>query len=72
MANKNHIRLYSSSDVHRLLSKMINQRRRGEIDSLECRDIGYLSNILLDSIEAGKLEERVVNLEMLLEQQGNK
>ena len=72
MANKKHIRLNSARDVHKLLSKMINERRRCEIDTLECRDIGYLAKILLDSIEAGGLEDRIVNLERLLEQQGSK
>ena len=67
MANKKHIRLNSARDVHKLLSKMINERRRKEIDTLECRDIGYLAKILLDSIEAGELEDRVEKLEMFLE-----
>ncbi len=71
MANKKHIRLHSARDVHKLLSKMINERRRKEIDTLECRDIGFLAKILLDSIEAGELEDRIENLEMLLEQQGS-
>jgi len=63
MANKKHIRLNSARDVHKLLSKMINERRRKELDSQECRDIGYLLRILLDSIEAGELENRIENLE---------
>lgn len=72
MANKKHIRLNTARDVHKLLSKMINEHRRNEIDTLECRDIGYLAKILLDSIEAGELEDRVEKLEMLLAQQGSK
>jgi len=64
MANKRNIRLNSARDVHKLLSKMINERRRKEIDGQECRDIGYLSKILLDSIEAGELENRNENLQM--------
>ena len=63
MANKKHIRLNSARDAHKLLSKMINERRRNEIDGQECRDIGYLLRILLDSIEAGELEDRIENLE---------
>jgi len=63
MANKKHIRLNSARDVHKLLSKMINERRRKEIDGQECRDIGYLLRILLDSIEAVELEDRIENLE---------
>jgi len=63
MANKRHVRLNSARDVHKLLSKMINERRRKEIDGQECRDIGYLSKILLDCLEAVELEDRKENLE---------
>ena len=70
MANKKHIRLNSARDAHKLLSKMINERRRKEIDGQECRDIGFMLRILLDCLEAGELEDRVEKLELLLEQQG--
>jgi hypothetical protein len=63
MANKKHIRLNSARDAHKLLSKMINERRRKEIDTLECRDVGYLLRILLDSLKAVELEDRIENLE---------
>ena len=63
MANKKHLRLNSARDVHKLLSKMINERRRGDIDTSECRDVGYLAKILLDSIELGELEDRISELE---------
>ncbi len=63
MANKKHIRLNSARDVHKLLSKMINQRLRKELGTQECRDVGFLAKILLDSIEAGELENRNENLE---------
>jgi len=66
MANKRHIRLNSARDVQKLLSKMINERRRLDIDSLECRDIGYLAKILLDSIQVGELEDRLRKLENML------
>jgi len=68
MANKRHIRLNSARDVHKLLSKMINERRRCEIDGQECRDIGYLLRILLDSIEVVEFEARIEKLEMILEE----
>ena len=68
MANKKHIRLASARDVHKLLSKMINERRRGEIGSTECRDVGYLTKILLDSIEAEDTEERLAGIEKKLEE----
>jgi len=47
---------------------MINERRRGEIGSTECRDIGYLAKILLDSIEASDVEERLAEIEKRLEE----
>ena len=64
MANKRHIRLNSARDIHKLIAKMVNERRRNEIDGQECRDIGYLLRILLDSIEAAELENRNENLQM--------
>ena len=72
MANKRHIRLNSARDIHKLLSKMINERRRMEIDTLECRDIGFLAKILLDAYAKGELEDRIEKLEILIEQQGSK
>jgi len=63
LANKKHVRLNSARDVHKLLSKMINERRRNEIDGQECRDIGYLAKILLDSLKAVELEDGLENLE---------
>jgi len=68
VANKKHIRLSSARDVQKLLSKMINERRRGQVDTTECRDIGYLAKILLDSIEAGELEDRIEKLEKSIEE----
>lgn len=67
MANKKHIRLNSARDVQKLLSRMINERKRGEVDTAECRDVGYLAKILLDSIEAGVLEDRLTELEQKLQ-----
>ena len=63
MANKRHIRLNSARDVHKLLSKMINQRLRKELGTQECRDVGFLARILLDCLEAVELEVRKENLE---------
>ena len=71
MANKKHIRLSSARDVQKLLSKMINERRRGQVDTTECRDVGYLAKILLDSIEAGELEDRIEQLEKNIEVKNN-
>jgi len=63
MANKRHIRLNSARDIHKLIAKMINERRRKEIDGQECRDVGFMLRILLDCLEAAELEDRKENLE---------
>jgi len=71
MPNKKHIRLNSARDVQKMLSKLINERRRDEADTAICRDIGYLAKILLDSIEAGELEDRLKQLEKSIEENKN-
>lgn len=63
MANKKHIRLSSARDIQKMLSKLINERRRDEVDTSKCRDIGYLAKILLDSIELGEMEDRIEQIE---------
>jgi len=68
VANKKHIRLNSARDVQKLLSRLINERKRDEIDSATCRDIGYLAKIMLDSIEAGEFEERIQDLEKTIQE----
>ena len=68
MANKKHVRLNTARDVHKLLSMVINERRRGEVDSAECRDIGYLAKILLESMDAGINEERIDIIEKKLKE----
>ena len=70
MANKKHIRVNSARDAQKLLSRMINERRRGDIGSEECRDVGYLVKIFLDAFDAGELEERITELEKSI--QGDK
>ena len=63
MANKRHIRLNSARDIHKLIARMVNERRRNEIDGQECRDVGFMLRILLDCLEAVELEGRKENLE---------
>ncbi len=71
MAGKKHIRLRTAGDVRELLAKLINERRRGQANSSECRDIGFLCKILLDSIEAGDVDERLAEIEKKLEEKEN-
>lgn len=69
MPRKGYIQLASTSDLRRFVSKLINERKRGEIDSAMCRDCGYLAKILTDILQNGVFEERISNLEELLAQQ---
>lgn len=68
MANKRHIRLESARDARKLLAKIINQRLRDEVDGETCRDVGFLTKILLSAIETSELEDRLVELEALVQQ----
>lgn len=68
MANKRHIRLESARDARKLLAKVINQRLRDEVDGETCRDVGFLTKILLSAIETSELEDRLAELEKKLEE----
>lgn len=67
MGNKTHTRLDTARDVKKLLSKVINQRLRGEIDTVSSRDVGYLAKILLDVIKVSALEEEREKQEKFME-----
>lgn len=66
MSNKKHIRLSDIRDIKKLLSKLINERYRDEVDSFKARDIGYLAKCLLEAYEKSELEERLAELEKKL------
>lgn len=68
MANKRHVRLESARDTRKLLAKIINQRLRDEVDGETCRDVGFLTKILLSAIETSELEVRLVELEKLIQE----
>ena len=56
MANKRHIRLNDVRDVKKLMTKLINQRYREEVDTQVVKDIGFLVKLYLQTIELeGKL-----------------
>ena len=56
MANKRHIRLNDVRDVKKLMTKLINQRYREEVDTPVVNDIGFLVKLYLQTIELeGKL-----------------
>lgn len=68
MANRRHVRLESARDARKLLAKIINQRLRDEVDGETCRDVGFLTKILLSAIETSELEVRLGELEKLIQE----
>ncbi len=58
--------LATPKDVSALLAQSINQLRRGELDPKVANCVGYLSGVLLHSIEKGSMEERLARLEAVL------
>ncbi len=63
------IRLNSSRDTRKFLAKLINKVNRGDVGLEKGKTMGYLAKILLESLKADALEERVEALEKLLEEQ---
>jgi len=66
MANKRNHKLKTIRDIHKLLSKLVNQRIREEVSSEVVRDCGYLLKIMIDGIRGVELEERLGNLEKVI------
>ncbi|MFH1374362.1 MAG: hypothetical protein ABII79_11250 [bacterium] len=56
-----------SEDVVKLLSVTINQVRRGEIDPRIANSVGYLSGIILRAREQGDIEERLTQIEQIVQ-----
>lgn len=60
---KNDVRFESANDVRRFMSRVINLRANDNMDSYTSRDLGYLCNIVLKSIELSTLEDRMIYIE---------
>jgi hypothetical protein len=60
--------LGNTLDVSAFLAGSINQLRRGELDPRVANAVGYLTSVLLRSLEQGPLEERVARIEAALAQ----
>ena len=58
--------LGNTKEVSALLSDSINQLRRGELDPRVANAVGYLSSVLLRSLEQGPVEERLATIEAAL------
>ncbi len=58
--------LKNVGDVSDLLEETINQVRRGPFDLRAANAIGYLTGVLLRSLEQGPVEERLLKIEAAL------
>jgi len=72
MARKGYNQLSDLSALRKFVAKLINERKRGDIDSLMCRDCGYLAKILMEIMQHSEVEDRIVKLEMFLEEKRSK
>ena len=61
--HKRAIRLNTARDARRFLAKVINSVMRDEMEPGKGGRLGYLTGILLKSIEVSDLEQRVQDLE---------
>ncbi len=72
MGRKGYTQLSNLSDLRKFVAKLINERKRGDIDSAMSRDCGYLAKILMEIMQHSELEERIIKLEMFLEEKRSK
>src|SRR5580704_3847589 len=56
----------NATDVSALLSDSINRLRRGQLDPRVANALGYLTSVLLRSLEQGPIEERLAKIEATL------
>ena len=60
--------LGNTLDVSAFLAHSINQLRRGQLDPRVANAVGYLTSVLLRSLEQGPLEDRMAKIEAALAQ----
>jgi hypothetical protein len=58
--------LGNTTDVSAFLADSINQLRRGQLDPRVANAMGYLTSVLLRSLEQGPVEERLAKIEAAL------
>jgi hypothetical protein len=58
--------LGNTTDVSGFLAVSINQLRRGKLDPRVANAMGYLTSVLLRSLEQGPVEERLAKIEAAL------
>ena len=60
---KRAVRLNRPQDVRRLLSRLVNQVLKGEVEPEVLRVVTYASQTILKSLEVGELAERLDKIE---------
>ncbi len=63
MAEKRGVRLNRPQDVRRLLSRLVNESLRHEIENDQLRVISYTCGMILKSFEIGELADRIEKVE---------
>jgi hypothetical protein len=58
--------LSNTKEVSAFLADSINQLRRGQLDARIANGVGYLTSVLLCSLEQGPVEERLAKIEATL------
>jgi hypothetical protein len=56
----------STKEVSDLLAESINHLRKGQLDPKVANAVGYLASVLLRSLEQGRIEERLAQLERII------
>ena len=69
---KNKIHLTDLDSCRRYLSRVINQLDDGVIDGKEARDRGYIIKIIADILQTQDIEQKVEELEKLVEKSSSK
>lgn len=61
------VRLTTLRDAKRLLSRTINQVRKGKMDNSTAKVIGYLTNIFIGACSQTEISERIDSIEAILQ-----
>ncbi len=64
------VRLKNANDTRRLLAGLINEVRAGTLQPAVLKSVSYTCSILLKAVEIGTSEERLKQIEEVLEKRG--
>ena len=62
-AKKRGVRIIRPEDVRRLLSRLINQNLRNEVDNAQLKAIAYTCQVLIKIFEMDLVEQRFLDME---------